>query len=123
MTNNVLQFPSPMAGGTVSTDHEAAGATEWIRNWFRRSDREHLNKPLYLMQQVQDEGGVVLEGLRSSGGTPKTLEEALSSLRGELSPAGTVFRVFVTGKSKALRPVLQKQLYLIGREALSNAVR
>jgi signal transduction histidine kinase len=107
----------------MSTDHEAARATEWIRNWFRRSDREHLNQSLHLMQQVRDEGGGVLEGLRSSGPTPKTLEEALSSLRDELSPIGTVLRVFVTGKSKTLRPVLQKQLYLIGREALLNAVR
>jgi signal transduction histidine kinase len=32
-------------------------------------------------------------------------------------------RVFVTGKSKALRPSIQEELYLIGREALVNALR
>jgi signal transduction histidine kinase len=56
-------------------------------------------------------------------GTTKTLEEALSSLRAEPSAAGALIRVFVTGKSKAAEPVMQEQLYLIGREALINALR
>jgi signal transduction histidine kinase len=56
-------------------------------------------------------------------GTPKTLEEAFSSLRDEPSPAGALIRVFVTGKSKVLEPVMREHLYLIGREALINALR
>jgi len=177
MTNNVLQFPNAIAGGTVSIHDVATRATEWIQKRFRRSRREQLNfelelrleeryrermriarelhdtlfqgfagasmqlhgaveqmpsdspnKPplnrgLHLMQRALDEGRLVLEGLRSSGGQTQTLEEALSSLGDELSTKGTLFRVFVTGKSKTLRPVMQEQLYLIGREALVNALR
>jgi signal transduction histidine kinase len=177
MTDNVLQFPNALAGGTVCTHNVAARATEWIRKWFRRSHREQLdwelkvcleergrervriarelhdtmfqgfigasmqlhaameqmppdssnkvplNRALLLMQRVLDEGRVVLEGLRSPGGKPKPLEEALSSLRDELAPIGTLFRVFVTGRSKALKPEIHQQLYLIGREALINALR
>ncbi len=82
-----------------------------------------LNRALNLMQRVLDEARVVLEGLRSPGGTVKPLEEELSSLRDELSPIGTLFRVFVTGKSKALKPAMHEQLYFIGREALINALR
>jgi light-regulated signal transduction histidine kinase (bacteriophytochrome) len=61
--------------------------------------------------------------LLQPGGAQKMLEEELSSLRDELSPAGTLFRVFVIGRSKALRPIMHEQLYLIGREALINALR
>jgi signal transduction histidine kinase len=60
---------------------------------------------------------------RSSGTAPATLEQALSSLRHELTPGGMLFRIFVTGKSKALKPDIQEQIYLIGREALINAIR
>jgi len=82
-----------------------------------------LNRAVHLMHRVLDEGRVVLEGLHSPRGTQKPLEEELSSLRDELSPIGTLFRVFVTGKSKTLKPVMQEQLYMIGREALINALR
>jgi signal transduction histidine kinase len=103
---NVLRFPNAMAVETVSTHNKPP-----------------LNRAFHLMQQALDGGRGALEGLRSSGGTRKTLEEELSSLRDELSPTDTLFRVFVTGKSRAFRPVMQEQLYLIGREALINAVR
>src|ERR1700691_1376300 len=44
-------------------------------------------------------------------------------LRDELQPDGLPFRIFVTGKSRALKPEIQKQMYLIAREALLNALR
>jgi signal transduction histidine kinase len=144
MTNNVLQFPNAIAGGTVSTNDVAARATEWIQKWFRRSHGERLDLELselkvgleerhrergrvgfrlHSIQRVLDEGRIVLEGPRSSGGAPMTLEEALSNVWDELSPAGPSFRVAVTGRPKALRPVVEEQLVLIGREALINALR
>ena len=53
-----------------------------------------------------------------------TLEQALSGLRDEFTPSGpTSFRIFVTGEPKALRPEVQEQVCLIGREALANALR
>jgi len=82
-----------------------------------------LNRALRLMQRVLDEGRLAVQGLRSSGAAPEGLERALSSLRDELTPGGSRFRVFVTGKSKALKPAIQEQIYLMGREALVNALR
>ena len=53
-----------------------------------------------------------------------SLEEALSDLRDELTPRGGVrFRIFVTGRPKKLSPAIQEQIYLIGREAMLNALR
>jgi len=83
-----------------------------------------LGSALLLMRRVIDEGREALQGLRSSGIGSMTLEQALSGLRDELTPAGpTPFRIFVTGEPKALRPEVQEQVYLIGREALANALR
>ena len=53
-----------------------------------------------------------------------SLEQALSGLCDELTPDGGVrFRIFVQGRPKALTPAIQEQLYLIGREAMLNALR
>jgi hypothetical protein len=153
MTNDVLQFPNAMGGGISTAHNVAARATEWIRKWFRRADREQLNWELKLRleerewdgfagacmqlhdtveQMVPDSPGKPAPNgalqnsarrLMHPAGTSQTLEEALSSLRDELSRTGASFRVFVTGKSNALRPVMQEHLYLIGREALVNALR
>jgi len=86
--------------------------------------KSSLGNALLLMRRVIDEGREALQGLRSSGTGSMTLEQALSGLRDELTPAGpTPFRIFVTGEPKALRPEVQEQVYLIGREALANALR
>jgi signal transduction histidine kinase len=82
-----------------------------------------LSRALRLMQRVLDEGRLTLQGLRSSATAPETLEQALSSLRDELTPGGSLLRIFVTGKSRALDPAIQEQIYLIAREALVNALR
>lgn len=82
-----------------------------------------LNRALSLMQRVLDEGRFALQGLRSSRSAPETLEEALLRLRDELRSIGPAFRIFVTGKSRALKPDVQEQIYLIGQEALVNALR
>jgi signal transduction histidine kinase len=174
---NVLQFPSAIADGGISTHDLAVRAADWIRKWFSRSTQRRLdferevrleerlrerariardlhdslfqgflvatiqvhavmqrmppgstdigplNRACQMMERALDEGRAVLEGLHSSDGRRKSLEQAFCSLRDELSPTGAVLRVFVTGKSKSLRPVTQEQIYLIGREALINALR
>jgi signal transduction histidine kinase len=177
MNYDVLEFSNAIAGATMSTHDVVARATERIQSWFRRPDREQLerelnlrleerhrerariarelhdtlfqgflgasmqlhyaveqmppdspNKPslsraLRLMQRVLDEGRLAVQGLRSSGTAPEGLEQAFSSLRDELTPGGLRFRIFVTGNSKALKPAIQEQIYLMGREALVNALR
>lgn len=83
-----------------------------------------LNHTMVRMQHVIDEARHVLLGLRSSVMESMTLDQALSSLRDEFAPGGGAqFRVCVTGQPKSLRPAIQEQIYLIGREALINAFR
>ena len=57
-------------------------------------------------------------------GPPEGLEQALCCLSEEFAPGGGVrFRVIVTGQPRLLKPAFQEQIYLIGREALINALR
>jgi len=86
--------------------------------------RPSLNRALLLMRRVIDEGRDTLQGLRSSALESMSLEHALSCIREEFTPGGSVrFRIFITGQPKALKPAIQEQIYLIGREALINALR
>jgi signal transduction histidine kinase len=83
-----------------------------------------LSRVLCLMRRVIDEGRDVLQGLRSSAVASMNLEHSLSLLRDEFMPGGNVqFRIFVKGQPSALKPAIQEQVYLIGREALVNALR
>jgi signal transduction histidine kinase len=86
-------------------------------------NRPSLSRALRLMQRVLEEGRLVLQGLRSSAIAPETLEQSLSSLRDEMTQDNLRFRIFVTGKSRPLKPAIREQLYLMGREALINALR
>jgi signal transduction histidine kinase len=82
-----------------------------------------LSRALRLMYRVIDEGRVALQGLRSPRIASTSLEQALSELADEFGPGDARFRIFVMGQPKALKPTIQEQIYLIGREALVNAVR
>jgi signal transduction histidine kinase len=82
-----------------------------------------LSRALRLMYRVIDEGRVAIQGLRSPGIAATSLEQALLELRDQLTPGDARFRIFVMGKPKALKPAIQEQIYLIGREAVHNALR
>jgi signal transduction histidine kinase len=83
-----------------------------------------LCRALHLIHRVIDEGRDALRDLRSSAIASMSLEQALSSLRDEFTPCrGVRLQVFVTGQPKPLQPAIQEQIYLIGREALVNALR
>ena len=83
-----------------------------------------LTHTMVRMQNVIDEARHVLLGLRSSAMESMSLDQALSSLTAEFAPPGGVqFRVCVKGRPRTLRPAVQEQIYLIGREALINAFR
>jgi signal transduction histidine kinase len=83
-----------------------------------------LNRALDLMQRVIDEGRDVLQGLHSYQAAAVSLEQALSRVRDEFTPGvGVRLRVFVKGQPKKLSPEIQEQIYLIGREAMLNALR
>lgn len=55
---------------------------------------------------------------------PSSLEQTFSNLLAEVTPArGVRLRIFVQGKPRLLKPAIQEQLFLIGREAVVNAFR
>ncbi len=83
-----------------------------------------LNRSLLLMRRVIDEGRDALQGLRSNEIISMPLEQALSRLRDDYNPpSGVRLRIFVNGQSRALNPEVQEEMYLIGREAVVNALR
>jgi len=83
-----------------------------------------LDRAVLRMQHVIKESRDILQGVRPSVVESPSLEQALSFLREEFDPGrGVRFRVFVTGRPKALKPAIQEQIYGIGREALINAFR
>jgi signal transduction histidine kinase len=83
--------------------------------------RSSLDRILELMQQVNQEGRNTLRGLRSES-SALTLEQALSRVPNELSPANpAAFRVIVQGPSRSLHPVIRDEASRIGREAIVNA--
>jgi signal transduction histidine kinase/ligand-binding sensor domain-containing protein len=83
-----------------------------------------IARVLQLMSQVIQEGRNAVQGLRSSRESSVGLEQALSKIREEFPvPPQTEFRVIVEGEPRPLRGVIRDEIYLIGREALSNAFR
>jgi signal transduction histidine kinase len=82
-----------------------------------------LSRALRLMYRVINEGRVTLQELRLSPSASPSLEEALHGVWDELTPGGVQFRILVEGQPKSLKPAIQEQIYLIGREAVLNAVR
>src|SRR5271163_2106893 len=53
---------------------------------------------------------------------PATIEQELSGFLEEFSPCGVRCEIRVTGRPRELRPAVQEQINLIGREALVNAL-
>lgn len=93
----------------------------------RRSDslsKRSLSPAWNIIHRVIDEVRIVLQGLRSPFVPSTMLERALSEFMGEIVPvAGPRLRIVVTGQPRTLTWVVQEQIYLIGREALVNALR
>jgi signal transduction histidine kinase len=88
-------------------------------------DAGFLGAPTLLrtaVHRVLDEGRSVLRGLGARDLAPETIEQALSGVLEDLSPAGVRYEICVTGKPKSLRPAIVQQMTLIAREALINAL-
>jgi signal transduction histidine kinase len=82
-----------------------------------------LSHALNLMQRVMDDGRETLQGLRACGVASMSLEQALSCLCEDFAPGGARLRIFVSGQTRNLSPGVHEQIYLIGREAMLNALR
>ena len=83
-----------------------------------------LKRALRLVHRAIDEGRAAIRGIHTASSAPSSLEEALSNLLNEVAPdRGSPLRIFVLGKSRTLNPEIQEELFLIGREAVMNALR
>jgi len=83
-----------------------------------------LSQALRLVRRAIDEGRAALQGLHTAVPHPASLEEAFSDLLNELTPErGGQLRIFIQGKPQVLKPAILEQLFLIGREAIVNALR
>jgi signal transduction histidine kinase len=82
-----------------------------------------LNRALHLVHQAIKEGRAAMRGLRTAPAR-STLDRAFSNLVSEVtSGTGPRIRVSVQGGPQTLNPTVQEQLFLIGREAVMNALR
>lgn len=86
--------------------------------------KSSLSRALRLIYRAIDEvwKTLVVDGVRSRVDAPTNLEKAFADLGYELL-ARRQLRMSVMGSPMALDPALQEQVYLIGREALVNALR
>jgi signal transduction histidine kinase len=83
-----------------------------------------LTRALCLVRRAIEEGRAAMRGLPAASTAPSSLEQAFSKLLEEVTPGrGIQIRVFVQGRTRALNPAVQEQLFLIGREAVMNALR
>jgi len=82
-----------------------------------------LRRALRLVRRAIAESRATAQGLRVSPPEAATLERALALFLGEVLPApGVRIRTFVQGKPRLVKPAIQEQLLLIGREAVNNAL-
>jgi len=83
-----------------------------------------LERAINLVDRAVENGRVALKKLSGSGSVPGSLEQAFSELRNEFRFSnGVRFRILIVGKPKALNRRVREQVFLIGREAVINALR
>jgi signal transduction histidine kinase len=85
-------------------------------------EKHSLGKALRVVRLVLEEGRAVLQGLRSPGFVPASIEQELSTFLKNFPPRGVRCEISVTGRPKELKPETQEQINTIGREALVNAL-
>ena len=82
-----------------------------------------LTRALDLVHRALDEGRATMRGLRAASHAAASLEQVLSNLLSECTtPWGPRLQIVAKGATGALDPSIQEQLYLIGREAVMNAL-
>ena len=83
-----------------------------------------LSRALRLVRQAIDEGRAAMRGIQTASPAPSSLEQAFSNLLEEVTPGRDVrLRLFGQGKPWPLNPAIHEQVFLIGREAVMNALR
>ena len=84
--------------------------------------KPRLDRISQIMNQGIRDGRNTIQGLRSFDSHGSELMAALSRVQDDLAlPRDVDFRVIVVGRQKRLQPLIQDEIYRIGREALINA--
>lgn len=88
------------------------------------SARASLDPVRRMMTQAIEEGHKTVSGLCSDSGISLDIADALSRVGKDLAAGEAVkFGVAVTGRVRPLHPLIGDEVYRIGREALTNALR
>jgi signal transduction histidine kinase/ligand-binding sensor domain-containing protein len=83
-----------------------------------------IGRVLELMKTAIEEGRNTVRGLRSVQQDLPDLGNAFSQIVNEIpGPSDVKFRVLTNGSARPLHPVVQDEVYRIGREAILNAFR
>jgi signal transduction histidine kinase len=83
-----------------------------------------LSRALRLVRQAIDEGRAAIRGVHLVSPAGWSLEQAFSNLLSEMATQQDLqLRIFVCGKPWTLDSAIQEQLFLVGREAVINALR
>jgi signal transduction histidine kinase len=83
-----------------------------------------LSRALRLVRQAIDEGRAAIRGLRRVSPAGSSLEQAFSNLLNEMATQQDLqVRIFVCGKPWTLDSAIEEELFLVGREAVINALR
>jgi len=78
---------------------------------------------LRLVRRAIAEARAAIWGFQVTLPPPSSLEQTLADFLAEVTPARRARpRIFVLGKSRALQPAIQEQVFLICREAVVNAL-
>jgi len=82
---------------------------------------EHVSN---LLRQLVQEGRTAVRGLRVWHLDSQDLEHAIAAIPGDLRiESSAQFRVGIEGTSRPLLPAARSEVYLVAREAISNALR
>jgi len=83
-----------------------------------------LSRALRLVRRAIDEGRAAIRGMHTASFARSGLDQAFSTLLSEITTGRHLrLRIFVHGRPWTLDSAIQEQLFLIGREAIMNALR
>ena len=106
--------------GFISASMQLHVATNQLSPEGKRS----MSGVVTMINQVIEEARSAVQGLRS--GTEfanDNLEHAFGKIHEEFAGQGPEFRIVISGKPRAVHPIIRDEVYRIGREVLINALR
>jgi nitrate/nitrite-specific signal transduction histidine kinase len=109
-----------LTGGLQASFHHEEEQTH--REQAVHGHEEHRGRGR--IRRVLDKVRILLDGAQSPVVQPTGLERALRNLLSDVAPTTRMqLRFIITGRPQTLESAIQEQIYLIGREALLNALR